>query len=907
DDFLHLNGSGSVSRTDYYSYFKLESSVLNEDNQETYLLADEKGIYFNTICLTPLSKLEEIVDYAKIHKDVKPWIIRNVQAKAPVLEHLSGYIPYNNPSQILHTLYAKGYWSDVAYTFQQGFEPAKAKRVDIYFEKGELSIIPRNAKFYSHNAGSPLIAIDFKPKEYQLLFHLDTIARLDKALLALIRSYKIDLPVEQKKGLLEADLKIFINLETNAIGALGDFKLSESVVAFEGINYKVHSGQVKIKDSDVRLVDLNITYKTLANAMLNGFIQAVETKGKLDIDLHEINFLEKPKIVLQKTPLHVSYTLIPNHLDKIEIDKSLWSAFNKPLHIEAIKGDFNYDTLQMLLPTTPLYIENHLYAELQGIIDVKHEHYDLNASLTKFDLFNFKLMQKDLHVSLDYNESLSVNTRDNSLWHYATLPVEVDNLDAYINEDSLVIHDAQFTLDEDLQSNFRGELSLSDLNGSFQLEQISVNNDKIGNILSHKASIPLKLSIKDNKFDMAIPKLNFSMLALKEGWRLSIGDISQFEPYSALMQEFNIAKGSLHMGKTAGKEGLYFAGEIEYKYPFLVQKMKPQHHYSFSGTYDKNITSMSVNDNLHIVIDKYIDVTCKDIGLNIAAFVDFIKDHNSSESNESSIPFSLHATNSFIYFSPQRKALADTLSIMAKDDDMFATLTHRRGGAGLEMHKKQFYLYGQHFGDTFMNNFFSLSEHKGGNFSFTLKGSLDTFKGVARIDDTRIKDYVLFNNVLAFINTIPSLASFSFPSYAKEGIKIHEAYAAFEYREDIMHFNAVKFDSGEVDIYGKGDADYFNNTIDVQLNLKTHLGKNVSKLPVVGYILVGDDGTAATTFSIEGKLNDPSVKTALAKDIAIAPFNILKRAIVYPFQLIRKLIKDENKTKELDPTHFLEQ
>jgi hypothetical protein len=269
------------------------------------------------------------------------------------------------------------------------------------------------------------------------------------------------------------------------------------------------------------------------------------------------------------------------------------------------------------------------------------------------------------------------------------------------------------------------------------------------------------------------------------------------------------------------------------------------------------------------------------------------------------MPFSLNADNSYIYFSAKRRALADNIKILLKDDNMFASLIHNRGGAGLEMHKKDFYLYGQHFDDTFMNNFFSLSEHQGGSFSFALKGSIDTFKGVARIDNSRIKDYVLFNNVLAFINTIPSLVSFSFPSYEKEGIKVKEAYAAFEYRKNIMHFNAVKFDSGEIDIYGQGDADYLNNKIDIELNLKTHLGKNVSKLPVVGYVLVGDDGVAATTFNITGKLNNPTVKTALAKDIIIAPFNILKRAIVYPLHLIGKLVDDKNKTKELDPSQFL--
>ncbi len=906
DKFLHVSGFASMNRKSGNSYLRLNSSILHQDKQISYLLADAKGITFNTTFLTPLTKLKEIVDYAQLDKDVKPWIVQNVNANSPEIEHLSGYIPFSNPTELLYTLKAQGHWSNVAYTFQKGFKPAKADRVDIYFKKGVLTIIPRDAKFYTHNAGSPTIEIDFNPQEYQLLFHLNTKARLDEVLLALISSYKITLPVLQKEGLLQADLKIFINLNTISISALGSFKIPESLIQFEGADYKVHSGLVTIKDSDVSLIDLNVSYQTLANAMINGAIQAKKMKGKLDIDIHGINLLEKPKVSLDQKTLHIDYILVPNQLDHIAIEKSLWNVFDKPLHVQAIQGDFNYAALQMKLPKTSLYIKNAFQAQIQGYIDIRKRHYELNSTISKFDLFNLKLQDNSFNASIDYEENLSITADQNSSWLYATLPIDVNGIHASLNEKKLRIKKSQFVINKDIKSDILGTLSLDDFNGRFHLKNISVSNDAIGEILSHKKSIPLQLSIKDSKFDIEIPKLNFSMLALKEGWRLSIPDISQFTPYSTLMQEYNISKGSLHIGKNAGKGNLYFTGNIHYDYPFLIQDNKPQYDYKFHGTLDKNITSIVLNNDLNIKIDNYIDVTCKDVGLNLVAFLNFSKEHSSTKSNDS-IPFSLNADNSYIYFSSKRRALADQIKILTKDDDMFASLIYNEGGAGLEMHKKDFYLYGKHFDDIFMNNFFSLSEHKGGTFSFALKGNLETFKGVARIDNTRIKDYVLFNNILAFVNTLPSLASFSFPSYAKEGIKIKEAYTAFEYRENIMHFDAIKFDSGEIDIYGQGDADYFNNKIDVTLNLKTHLGKNVSKLPVVGYILVGDDGTAATALNITGKLTNPTVETALAKDIIIAPFNILKRAIVYPFQLIGKLIKDENKTKKIDPTHFLEQ
>ncbi|MEA1918699.1 MAG: AsmA-like C-terminal domain-containing protein, partial [Campylobacterota bacterium] len=841
DNFLHVSANALIDRNAQGVYAQLHSSILNRDRQTIYLKGDHQGIHFNTKFLSPMSTLTEIVNYAELHEDIRPWIITYPVGDAPIMESLSGYIPYDNPEQLLETLQAKAHWPNVAYTFQKGFEPAKSKRVDLSFNNGILNILPRKAQWYSHHGENTSLAIDLKPIDPILTVHVDTTTQFDTVLRDLIHSFGIDIPLEQKEGLTEADLKLFVNLETNQVNADGRFKLLRSMVSFHNVDYKVFSGSVTIKDSDVRLIDINTSYQNYANGILNGYIQAAKNLGKLDIDLHAITLLDKAKVSLDQKPLHVSYTLLPHRDDKIMIAPSQWKAFGFPLHVKSIQSDFNYDKLQATLPSTPIRIKEAVDGEIQGKIDIDKEIYDLNLTLVKLDLFNLQLNQEHLHVKLLYDENLSIISEHNSSWSYATLPLTISKFDTSINQETLHVKESGFVLNNDLQSNLNGKLSFSDSNGSFQLDNIIVKNDKIGDILSYEASIPLLLSFEEKNIDVSIPRLDFSIRTFREGWELSIPDISQLEPYSKLMQDYNISKGSLHIGKTLKRKGLYFAGIIDYHYPFLVQNNLPQYHYDFYGNYENQRTYINVNNDLNISIDNSIALTCKDVGMNLSAFVDFIQDHNRTES-KGSMPFTLHAIDSYIYFSKERKALADTLKINAKDDDVFASIIYKKGGAGLEMHKDEFYLYGQHFNDNFMNHFLSLSEHEGGSFSFAVKGSLDKFRGVARIDDTRIKDYVLLNNVLAFVNTIPSLASFALPSYAKNGIKINEAYTAFEYKEDLMHFNAVKFDSGEVDLFGSGQADYLNNAIDVELNLKTHLGKNVSQLPVVGYILVGDDG-----------------------------------------------------------------
>ena len=91
--------------------------------------------------------------------------------------------------------------------------------------------------------------------------------------------------------------------------------------------------------------------------------------------------------------------------------------------------------------------------------------------------------------------------------------------------------------------------------------------------------------------------------------------------------------------------------------------------------------------------------------------------------------------------------------------------------------------------------------------------------------------------------------------------------------------------SKEVSIVGKGKVSIKKNKIDLDLNLKTDLGSSISKIPLVGYILLGDD-TISVSLKVDGKLDNPKVKTKLVQDIVVAPLNIIKRTILLPYNLI---------------------
>jgi hypothetical protein len=213
-------------------------------------------------------------------------------------------------------------------------------------------------------------------------------------------------------------------------------------------------------------------------------------------------------------------------------------------------------------------------------------------------------------------------------------------------------------------------------------------------------------------------------------------------------------------------------------------------------------------------------------------------------------------------------------------------MSHKGGSAWLKVDGKIFELHGKGFGEKFISNIFKSSYFKNGSLSFSASGSFDKFDGVAKIKDTTIRNYILLNNLLAFINTIPALATFTVPRYSKSGFKVNEAYTGFSYKDSILHINGIKVDGVEMDIFGDGQIDYGSNTINMDLSVKTQAGRNVGKIPLVGYILVGDDNTAMTTFKLSGDLDNPKITNKVAKDIAVAPFNILIRTLKLPFKIL---------------------
>ena len=180
------------------------------------------------------------------------------------------------------------------------------------------------------------------------------------------------------------------------------------------------------------------------------------------------------------------------------------------------------------------------------------------------------------------------------------------------------------------------------------------------------------------------------------------------------------------------------------------------------------------------------------------------------------------------------------------------------------------------------NHFYSI------NVDFVLVHSPEDFyTGKVYINKGVVKDLKALNNLIAFLNTIPSLLSLKSPGYSAKGYKIKNGFINFLYYKNILYFKQIKVKGVNLDFKGKGYIDFNKKTMN--LKIEAFMKLNIKNIPIIGkglsYLLLGKDGSIDVKVVIKGSLDNPKVTQDLGTSIIKTPFELFKRVITLPFHL----------------------
>ncbi len=894
-----LSGNIVFDPSDIALYVQIEAMVAQSADLKVHAIINTKAVSVEIEGISPIKELGPIVDLFHLHKDVTPWIVDCSKGTYLNLHTLKVRYEYDHPEALLNSIYASFDYQGFVYTFQPGLEPIRTRYTDFVFEDGVLNIFPRYATYCGQETKSSWLDIDFNPEDEPVLTaYLQAPFVLNDDIVFLLNYFKIALPFKQLSGHTEADLTLKVPLLSVSVDARGRFNVNQGQFLYKGIDLNISDSAIIIHNSNVDVTQFNAAFEEKLKASAKGYLNFSTGKTDLKFKAEKV-FYSKDDITLEldkNAPELLIHYKLSSAEESLSFSPSAWNINNTLIKIDAFKAPFDFQTFSADIPSTEISIKGLLHSYVSGHLDLTNQHYQFDMDIDDLTYKTIRLDQDNLKVSLKQQAHTDLFTDAQSHWLIDQTPLVVAPFHIMPDQSTFSILKGHFLLDDVIQSDMSGSYDLKEKKGLFDLQNFSFDNKKLGDLFAADDTIQINIEEDNNTTHFSIEKLNMYFKIRESGWHLDLYSLEQFSQNSPLLQEYNITKGAFSADSKTGSYPFIFKGHVDYPYSLLIEQERPGSRYTLTGSLNEEETVVQVNEEINVTINDSIHIASDNVGFNLSEIVRFLNEHqNDTDKRDTndSIALYIDATHTFLTLGSDRRILADNLSIQYKNNHLNAQLHHLQGDAEMELVNNQFQLHGKSFGEKFITHLFKSSQFKGGQFSFLGGGELSAFDGIIKLENTTIRNYILLNNLLAFINTIPALVTFSVPQYSQSGFKVNEAYAALSYHNKVLSIDAIKVDGKEMDIFGDGTLDYNTNTINMELSVKTQAGSNFGKIPLIGYILVGDNETAMTSFTLRGDLDNPEIKNKMAKDIVIAPFNILKRTLQLPFLFLFPNSDDE--------------
>ncbi|NPA66683.1 MAG: DUF3971 domain-containing protein, partial [Epsilonproteobacteria bacterium] len=894
---ITLHGTLIADTRSMQLYTDLDIAIKDYAKLQLYTIADKKKLHYTLHSKAPITHINELLSMFPMPKEIDFWANRAIDAKSARIDKLYGFVTYDNLESAYKNLYAHVTLEKLNYTYNTELDAIHTKTTDLEFKNGVLFIYPREAYSYGMYLDKSWIKIDLTPKKEFVIVYLDFNAQLNKDVLHILQAYHIKIPFLQKSGTTKTDLSIRVDLRTIAVDAHGKFSTKKALFEYLGLDILVKNALITLDNYDVNIPKMRASYKKIADAKVKAHYNAKKAKGKIDFTITKLSPKENIRLAENKT-FSLHYLISPN-ADKLLLEKSYWKVDDFDLFLQKSEIDLNLKKLQLTLEPTAYKFADIADGFIEGTFDIKQMKLLATLDLLHFSYQGVSSTQTDTEFQILYDKHLTIKSFDDIYFAINGSPYRVKKLEARLNDEAISIKHTMLYIGKYIQAKIYAKHKFTTNKAYITLNKFILKDPDTNDILYQNNKIPLTLSLHDTSIQVDAKELRAHFLSTQEYWKLELDSLNILSKKSKLLKKYSLNNGSMVFTKRNNENIIKFKGKIKYKYALLTTKNKSIRDYKVDGYISKRFNIyIDVNDKVNIKIANPIKIALHDTGINLQETLAFVENLQ-KQKDKTNKPFELFVKgkNTFIKLDKERLVLCDSIDLQYFNDILTAQITHKKGKAGFKLQKSLFHLYGSGFSDVFMENLFQISKFKGGTLDFSIAGKLDDYSGIFFVKNTTMLDYVILNNVLAFINTVPSLATFSLPGYDKNGLFVENAYMRFESKNKHYTISDLYIGSKEITILGKGVVDLNTDSIDLTMNLKTDLGSNISKIPVVGYILLDGD-TISTTLKVHGPLKDPKVETMLAQDIVVAPLNIILRTLTLPYKLLKDSLEDNESKKK---------
>ncbi len=503
----------------------------------------------------------------------------------------------------------------------------------------------------------------------------------------------------------------------------------------------------------------------------------------------------------------------------------------------------------------------------------------------------------------------------NSLTNIAGIDTLIKDANIAINSDFVTINKAKVGISDILS----GEVSLKvDTNH----QKIDLNlNPSVFNIKSGDSEIlrlskvPLKATMDfSQNFSAKITPLDISVNAGENGAINISANLSNLVPYAPILTLLDMKNGNIALKIPQNSDSILLNAKVDkLNYPLYYLNKNRVNSLQIEGTIKDNELNFIDKANklkLKIALDEGdIDLNISDkfinideiLASNIPLFKQMREDSGDSQKDSSKdSPTNLLIEGNNLAFGLFNYDIPFDESMLKLTKNGFvANGKNKNGIANIILDSGTISVEANNFSADFVNAVFEKDIMDGGTFGVFGIYREGRFVGDISAFDTSVKEMATLQNILTFIDTIPSLVVFKLPGFSASGYEVEDAQVRVGIDSNYLAIENININGSSVDITGNGVVDLNTQDLNIRLELSTikSLSSILNKIPIIGFLLLGEDGKITTDLTIKGTLQSPQTEISLLEDTAKAPINILKR-VFSPFQvLIDELKKENNKRR----------
>ena len=786
--------------------------------------------------------LKFLKKFVNLDAEAEAWMYDNVEGNIK-LQNFYGEFDLEKNELLFDSLRGNAQIEAAKIRFHKDVDVVNTKNLDITFENDSLgfNLIEPTFKGKSLEGSSVIIHNLTSEQLGEVEVNIKANTKLDKDILDILKAYNINLPLVQNSGNTQASLQMIFPYVASKP------MITKGVFLLNDADILINKFAFSSKSAEVLLNDSMIEIKN-ADFKYKNMIDAI-----VNINLDT------------KTLKSEGYVDIKSFLIAKENKEEIVNIKNQK---SAIAMDFSKDVnIDLKDLETTVKVSDLIYVDIKNLSKI----YPHSKLLKDISI-------KDGNISLSVKDDKNINFIANIKG--LDFPIEKDgklvdilNIKGSIEDKNILISSD----DEKLKVEVKDQINiyLKDLDVLIDTKKANISSKTNMNIFLDNS----KLKIDDSVYQLKNAKVNIKKDEIA---------------FNALVTDLDIP---------------------------LKKNDKKVQELSLEGISTKNLTTLyTKNKDLILELKKDL-ITLKVDGYDVLYSTETNEEEN-ADKKEDSRNIDISGKNSNIFINEKYKFLAHNYEISIRaDKSKYISIQYKKTNITFKQSKdEKIDIFSNEINDEFVNAIFDKKIFEGGNILLLANGDINNLNGKLMIKDTNVDDLAILSNLLIFIQTSPALINpfLAIPSvvgmatnsgFNLTAYKIINGSIEFNYskEKELLDIKKLVTVGNGIDFDGKGKVNLNDMTLtsDIKLVFLKDYSKIVGAIPVVNFVLLGDNNRVETQVNVFGDLANPKISTNLTKDAFSVPMNIVKRILTSPGALLDFVTGKETQEDKQDKENMI--